>query len=229
VPVPRSNAGTSPRVVLSLGGGDDGRALAVGSTRCRSAAFDRARGRRKPWRGRGGDRASTRGNGCSGGPRTPCGARTRCRCAVARKARTGLPWEIPLPGGLGTTWGEGLASGSPPTAGRRPPRKGSIGIYGAWSPEGRARAKRVHGGGDSPPGSRRPSRLLPASREGGWPPKRHSHGRPGPGGLAVPVGLASRCRWLGVVVPAGRLGPRLAGEAKAHPPPRAVEPVPKGA
>jgi translation initiation factor IF-2 len=50
--------------------------------------------------------------------------------------------------------------------GRRPPRKGSIGICGAWSPEGRARAKRVHGGGDSPPGSRRPSRPLPVSREG---------------------------------------------------------------
>jgi hypothetical protein len=112
VPVPRSNAGTSPRVVLSLGivlslgGGDDGRALAVESTRCRSAAFDRARGRRKPWRGRGGDRASTRGNGCGGGPRTPCGARTRYRYAVARKARTGLPW-VSSPGGLGADGGGG--------------------------------------------------------------------------------------------------------------------------
>jgi hypothetical protein len=179
VPVPRSNAGTSPRVVLSSGGGDDGRALAVGSTRCRSAAFDRARGRRKPWRGRGGDRASTRGNGCGGGPRTPCGARTRCRYAVARKARTGLPW-VSRPGGLGTTWGEGLPRLSP--TGRRPPRKGSIGIRGAWSLEGRARAKRIHGGGDSPPGSRRPSRPLPASREGGWPPNGHS---PGGHGLSV--------------------------------------------
>jgi len=141
-----------------------------------------------------------------------------------------VPWGLPPSGPASApTGGRAWASGSPPTAGRRPPRKGSIGICGAWSPEGRARAKRVHGGGDSPPGSRRPSRPLPASREGRWPPKRHSHGRPGPGGLAVPVGLASRCRWLGVVVPAGRLGPRLAGEAKAHPPPRAVEPVPKGA
>jgi hypothetical protein len=228
VHVPRPNAGTSPRVVLSHGGGDDGRALAVGSTRCRSAAFDRARGRRKPWRGRGGDRASTRGNGCGGGPRTPCGARTRCRCAVARKARTGLPWEIPLPGGLGTLGGRAWPWALPRQREKGLPGRG-VGICGAWSPEGRARAKRVHGGGDSPPGSRRPSRPLPASREGRWPPKRHSHGRPGPGGLAFPVGLAGRCRWLGVVVPAGQLGPRLAGEAKAHPPPRAVEPVPKGA
>jgi hypothetical protein len=57
--------------------------------------------------------------------------------------------------------GGGPGLGLSPT-GRRPPRKGSIGICGAWSPEGRARAKRVHGGGDSPPGSRRPSRPLPA-------------------------------------------------------------------
>jgi len=90
------------------------------------------------------------------------------------KGQTGLPWEIPLLGGLGAGGGEGLPRLSP--TGRRPPRKGSIGIYGAWSPEGRARAKRVHGGGDSPPGSRRPSRPLPASREGRWPPKGHSHG-----------------------------------------------------
>ena len=126
------------------------------------------------------------------------------------------PWGLPPPGPASVPpRGRAWASGSPPTAGRRPPRKGSIGICGAWSPEGRARAKRVHGGGDSPPGSRRPSRPLPASREGRWPPKRHSHGRPGPGGLAVPVGLASRCRWLGVVVPAGRLlgQPRSWGHA----------------
>jgi hypothetical protein len=71
--------------------------------------------------------------------------------------------------------GGGPGLGLSPT-GRRPPRKGSIGICGAWSSEGRAKAKRVHGGGDSPPGSRRPSRPLPASREGRWPPKRHSHG-----------------------------------------------------
>jgi hypothetical protein len=106
VPVPRSNAGTSPRVVLSLGGGDDGRALAVGSTAVQYRGLDRGRDPGKLRRGRGGDRASTRGNGCGGGPRTPCGARTRCRYAVARKARTGLPW-VSSPGGLGTTWGEG--------------------------------------------------------------------------------------------------------------------------
>jgi hypothetical protein len=105
VQVPRSNAGTSPRVVLSLGGGDDGRALAVGSTAVQYRGVDRGRDPGKLRRGRGGDRASTRGNGCSGGPRTPCGARTRCRYAVARKARTDLPWEIPLPGGLGTLGG----------------------------------------------------------------------------------------------------------------------------
>jgi hypothetical protein len=160
VRVPRPNAGTSPRVVLSPGGGDEGRALAVGSTAVQYRGLDRGRDPGKLRRGRGGDRASTRGNGCSGGPRTPCGARTRYRYAVARKARTGLPW-VSRPGGLGTTWGEGLGLGLSPT-GRRPPRKGSIGICGAWSPEGRARAKRVHGGGDSPPGSRRPSRPLPA-------------------------------------------------------------------
>jgi hypothetical protein len=68
--------------------------------------------------------------------------------------------------------GGGLSLGSPPTTGRRPPRKGSIGICGAWSSEGKAKAKgEGHGstgwGGNSPPGSRRPSRPLPASREGG--------------------------------------------------------------
>jgi hypothetical protein len=183
VPVPRSNAGTSPRVVLSLGGGDEGRALAVGSTRCRSAAFDRARGRRKPWRGRGGDRASTRGNGCGGGPRTPCGARTRYRYAVARKARTGLPW-VSSPGGLGADGGEGL--GLSPT-GSGPPRKGSVGISGAWSPERMARAKRIQGwGGDSSPGSRRPSRLLPASREGAVRPT-------GPATAVPRLGNGARC------------------------------------
>ena len=46
------------------------------------------------------------GNGCSGGPRTPCGARTRYRYAVARKARTGLPW-VSSPGGLGADGGGG--------------------------------------------------------------------------------------------------------------------------
>ena len=198
MPVPRSNAGTSPRVVLSLGGGDDGRALAVGSTAVQYRGLDRARDPGKLRRGRGGDRASTRGNGCSGGPRTPCGARTRCRCAVARKARTGLPW-VSSPGGLGANGGEGLASGSPPRE-RGLPGRGVIGICGAWSSEGRARAKRVHGGGDSPPGSRRPSRPLPASREGRWPPNGHSHGghglsvaaRPGRTGPATAV---PRPRW----------------------------------
>jgi len=74
-----------------------------------------------------------------------------------------VPWGLPPSGPASApTGGRAWASGSPPTAGRRPPRKGSIGICGAWSPEGRARAKRVHGGGDSPPGSRRPSRPLPA-------------------------------------------------------------------
>jgi len=112
VQVPRSNAGTSPRVVLSLGivlslgGGDDGRALAVGSTAVQYRGVDRGRDPGKLRRGRGGDRASTRGNGCGGGPRTPCGARTRCRCAVARKARTGLPW-VSSPGGLGADGGGG--------------------------------------------------------------------------------------------------------------------------
>jgi len=143
--VPRSNGGTSPRVVLSLGGGDDGRALAVGSTAVQYRGVDRARDPGKLRRGRGGDRASTMGNGCSGGPRTPCGARTRCRVA-ARKARTGLPW-VSSSGGLGANGGEGL--GLSPT-GRRPPRKGSIGICGAWSPEGRARATDPRGGEGTP-------------------------------------------------------------------------------
>jgi hypothetical protein len=111
VQVPRSNAGTSPRVVLSLGivlslgGGDDGRALAVGSTAVQYRGVDRGRDPGKLRRGRGGDRASTRGNGCGGGPRTPCGARTRCRCAVARKARTGLPWGFPAQGASALTGG----------------------------------------------------------------------------------------------------------------------------
>jgi hypothetical protein len=76
----------------------------VGSTAVQYRGVDRGRDPGKLRRGRGGDRASTRGNGCGGGPRTPCGARTRCRCAVARKARTGLPW-VSSPGGLGTNGG----------------------------------------------------------------------------------------------------------------------------
>jgi hypothetical protein len=121
VRVPRSNAGTSPRVVLSLGGGDDGRALAVGSTAVQYRGLDRGRDPGKLRRGRGGDRASTRGNGCSGGPRTPCGARTRCRYAVARKARTGLPW-VSTPRGPRHHLGGGLSLGSPPREGGLPGR-----------------------------------------------------------------------------------------------------------
>ena len=76
------------------------------------------------------------------------------------------PWGLP-PSGPASVPTRGRARlGLSPT-GKRPPRKGSIGIYGAWSPERMAKAKRIHGGGDSPPGSRRPSRPLPASREGG--------------------------------------------------------------
>jgi hypothetical protein len=41
------------------------------------------------------------------------------------KGQTGLPWEIPLPGGLGANGGEGLSLGLSPT-GKRPPRKGSL-------------------------------------------------------------------------------------------------------
>jgi hypothetical protein len=40
------------------------------------------------------------------GPRTLRGTRTRYRYAVARKARTGLPW-VSSPGGLGANGGEG--------------------------------------------------------------------------------------------------------------------------
>ena len=61
------------------------------------------------------------------------------------------------PGGVhpqGRPWhqrGEGLEPrGSPPTAGRGPPRKGSIGIRGAWSSEGRAKATDPRGGEGTP-------------------------------------------------------------------------------
>ena len=133
--VPRSNAGTSPRVVLSLGivlslgGGDDGRALAVGSTAVQYRGVDRGRDPGKLRRGRGGDRASTRGNGCGGGPRTPCGARTRCRYAVARKARTGLPW-VSSPGGLGTLGGRAWPWALPRQREKGLPGEGSRNLRG---------------------------------------------------------------------------------------------------
>jgi hypothetical protein len=98
-----------------------------------------------------------------------------------------VPWGLPPPGPASVPpRGRAWASGSPPTAGRRPPRKGSVGISGAWSPERMARAKRVHGGGDSPPGSRRPSRPLPASREGAVRPT-------GPATAVPRLGNGARC------------------------------------
>jgi hypothetical protein len=65
---------------------------------------------------------------------------------AARKARTGLPW-VSSPGGLGANAGEGL--GLSPT-GRRPPRKGSIGICGAWSSEGKGRGPKGSTGEGTP-------------------------------------------------------------------------------
>ena len=180
MPVPRSNAGTSPRVVLSLGivlslgGGDDGRALAVGSTAVQYRGVDRGRDPGKLRRGRGGDRASTRGNGCSGGPRTPCGARTRYRYAVARKARTGLPW-VSSPGGLGADGGGG-------------PRALP---HGKWaSPEGECRnlrgvePRRKGEGQKGPRGRGLPAGIpeaqpaAPGLMGGHGPAYRTSHGRP---------------------------------------------------
>jgi hypothetical protein len=188
VRVPRPNAGTSPRVVLSHGGGDDGRALAVGSTRCRSAAFDRARGRRKPWRGRGGDRASTRGNGCGGGPRTPCGARTRCRYAVARKARTGLPW-VSRPGGLGTLGGRAWPRALPRQREGGLPGEGSRNLRGVklrrkgegHGSTGEGTPRRDPGGpaGRSRPNGRARSGLLDQPQPSpGWEMGRGARGSP---------------------------------------------------
>ena len=171
--VPRSNGGTSPRVVLSLGGGDDGRALAVGSTAVQYRGVDRARDPGKLRRGRGGDRASTMGNGCSVGPRTPCGARTRCRVA-ARKARTGLPW-VSSSGGLGASGGEGLASGSPPREGGLPGR-GVSESAGRGAPK-EGRGPRIRGVGRGlPAGIPEAQPAAPGLMGGWWPPKGHSHG-----------------------------------------------------
>jgi hypothetical protein len=107
VRVPRSNAGTSPRVVLSLGGGDDGRALAVGSTAVQYRGVDRARDPGKLRRGRGGDRASTTGNGCVGGP-VPCAVHEPAAAmrwlGKPGPAYPGFPAQrasAPLGGGLG--------------------------------------------------------------------------------------------------------------------------------
>ena len=91
---------------------------------------------------------------------------------------------FPAQGASALTGGEGL--GLSPT-GSGPPRKGSVGISGAWSPERMARAKRIQGwGGDSSPGSRRPSRLLPASREGAVRPT-------GPATAVPRLGNGARC------------------------------------
>jgi hypothetical protein len=175
VRVPRSNAGTSPRVVLSLGGGDEGRALAVGSTAVQYRGLDRGRDPGKLRRGRGGDRASTRGNGCGGGPRTPCGARTRCRCAVARKARTGLPW-VSSPGGLGTNAGEGLGLGLSPDSGKASP-EGEFGEH---------RAVNALGIGGCPRG--------PAVREDGLASRGHTLAAPGLMGGRGPAYWTSHSR-----------------------------------
>jgi hypothetical protein len=78
------------------------------------------------------------------------------------KGQTGLPW-VSSPGGLGADGGEGLASGSPPTSGKEASPEGEYrNLRGVELRRKRARAKRIHGGGDSPPGSRKPSRPLPA-------------------------------------------------------------------
>ena len=47
-----------------------------------------------------------------GGPVPPAVHEPAYRYAVARKARTGLPW-VSSPGGLGANWGEGLPRLSP--------------------------------------------------------------------------------------------------------------------
>jgi len=170
----------------------------MGSTAVQYRGVDRGRDPGKLRRGRGGDRASTRGNGCSGGPRTPCGARTRCRCAVARKARTGLPWEIPLPGGLGTlggrawTWalprqregglpGRGVSE----SAGRGAPKQGR----GPKGSTGEGTPRRDPGG---PAGRSRPNGRVVAT-------KRPQPRRPRPicGGAVRPTGPATAVPRLG--------------------------------
>jgi len=107
------------------------------------------------------------------------------------------PWGLPPPGPASVPpRGRAWASGSPPTAGRRPPRKGSIGIRGAWSSERMAKATDPRGGegtprrdpggpaGRSRPNGRARSGLQDQPRRprpicgGAARPHRVSHGRP---------------------------------------------------
>ena len=124
------------------------------------------------------------------GPRTPCGARTRYRYAVARKARTGLPWEIPLPGGLGTLGGRawpwalprqregGLPGrGVSASAGRGAPKEGP----GPKGSTGEGTPRRDPGGpaGRSRPNGRARSGLLDQPQPSpGWEMGRGARGSP---------------------------------------------------
>ncbi len=80
--------------------------------------------------------------------------------------------------------------GPSPTTGKRPLRKGSIGICGAWSPEGKVRAKRIHGGGGLPAGIPEAQPAAPGLMGGRGPAYWTSHSRPQAGKWGAAPGEA---------------------------------------
>ena len=101
VQVLRSNAGTSRPTPWTRGSGDEGERVSPVGVHGTVGGSDCTRGRRKLGCVRGGDQASTRGNGCAGDS-MPCVVHEPGPARGCRKAWTGLPW-VPAQGGLGVT------------------------------------------------------------------------------------------------------------------------------
>jgi len=97
VQVLRSNAGTSRPTPWTRGSGDEGERVSPVGVHGTVGGSDCTRGRRKLGCVRGGDQASTRGNGCAGDS-MPCVVHEPGPARGCRKAWTGYPW-VSSPGG----------------------------------------------------------------------------------------------------------------------------------
>jgi hypothetical protein len=114
---------------------------------------------------------------------------------AARKARTGLPWEIPLPGGLGANGGEGLSLGLSPDSGKEASPEGEMYLYRKLrgvEPRRKGEGQKDPRGRGLPAGIPEAQPAAPGLMGGWWPPRPQPR-RPRPicGGAVRPTGPAT--------------------------------------